>query len=80
MEPDPKLDKHLGISENALSLFFYDHDVMPCCMNERKYNCGPQGGSCINITCFHCGHPWKVNFRTKFIQDIETDIPTPETH
>ena len=73
MDQDPTLDKHLKFSKKSLSLFFYKHNVMPCCMLDRKFLTGDQGGNCQNIQCFHCGHKWNINKNTKFIQNISPE-------
>ena len=79
MEPDTKLDKHLKLTEKSLSLFFYKHKVMPCCMNPKKYlwlfSCGTKDSNYTNIQCFHCGHKWNINEKDKFIEDGEKETP-----
>ncbi len=77
MEPDPKLDKHFKHSKESLELFFYEKNVMPCCMKEAKFFRGPEGGLCQNIKCFHCGHRWNIDEHSRYIEDIEKEIPAP---
>jgi len=73
MECDPQLDKHFKLSSKALSLFFYNHKVMPCCFNYQRFFRGPRGGNSQNIKCFHCGHKWNICEEIKFIEDISPE-------